>query len=242
MPAAFLAALIAAALAAPSAAAQIPNQIPVGWGGHGDERGDRDGDGRGNWADDWNDDDDEEPAADDGAGDGSAPGWLDGDDITPGGGDEPGAELLPPGGARPVIKGRVAALGSNGVAYAPSKAPRQVKLAIWAANQLRAKPYKWGGGHGRWKDSGYDCSGSVSYALHAAGLLNAPLTSGTFTRYGKSGLGKWISIYANKGHVFMVVAGLRFDTSAYGSGAKGPRWRLTGRPAKGFKVRHPAGL
>ena len=239
MPLTILAALMAAALAAPAAGAQVPSQIPVGWGGHGNHDH---GDGRGHWGDQRDGEDD--PAGEDDAGDAGdpAPGWLDGDDFTPGGSEDPGAELLPPGGARPVIKGRVAALGSNGVAYAPSKAPRQVKLVIWAANQLRAKPYKWGGGHGRWKDSGYDCSGSVSYALHAAGLLNAPLTSGTFTRYGKSGLGKWISIYANKGHVFMVVAGMRFDTSAYGAGDKGPRWRMTGRPARGFEVRHPAGL
>jgi hypothetical protein len=221
MPLTFLAALIAAVAAAPGAHAQIPTELPAGWGGGG-------------------------PHADSPAPEANAPdvpgGWLANPDITPGGGDEPGAEVLPPGGARPVIKGSVAALGANGVAYAPSKAPRQVKLVIWAANQLRGKPYKWGGGHGRWKDSGYDCSGAVSYALRAAGLIGAPLNSGGFTRYGKSGLGRWISIYANNGHMFMVVAGLRFDTSAYGYGDRGPRWRLTGRPARGFKVRHPAGL
>jgi hypothetical protein len=236
MPAAFLAALIAAVLLAPSASAQVPSQIPAGWGGTSEQRGDDDN--RGHWGD-WSDDEDDN--ADGDADDGDR-GWLDDDAPLPGGGDEPGAELLPPAGARPVIKGRLAALGSNGAAYAPSKAPRQVKLVIWAANQLRSKPYKWGGGHGRWTDSGYDCSGSVSFALHAANLLGTPLDSTRFTRYGKAGLGKWISIYANKGHVFMVVAGMRFDTSAYGSGAKGPRWRVTGRPAGGFKVRHPAGL
>ena len=169
-------------------------------------------------------------------------GWIDGDVLVPGAGEEPGADLLPPPGKQPVVEGRLAALGQNGIAYAPSKAPQRVKLVIWAANQLRDKPYKWGGGHGGWQDSGYDCSGAVSFALHAAGLLGSPLTSGGFTRYGVAGLGKWISIYANKGHVFMVVAGLRFDTSAMGAGGKGPRWRAFGRRAGGFKVRHPAGL
>lgn len=229
------------------------------WGGW------RDGDGNGNGGGDtgWDEGEgsgDGSPGSGEGSGSGdgsgSAPddapapgdgspgsGWIDGDELSPPGlGEQPGAELLPPAGARPVVKGRFAKLGANGAAYAPSKAPAAVKRVIWAANQLKAKPYKWGGGHGRWKDSGYDCSGAVSYALHAAGLLGAPQTSGMLARYGKSGLGKWISIYANNGHVFMVVAGMRFDTSPYGSGARGPRWRVTGRPAGGFKVRHPAGL
>ncbi len=234
MPAALLAALLAAALGAASAQAQVPSEIPSGWGSASDERGDD----HGNW---WDDGEDEEEPAEDPDED-VAGGWIDGDGLLPGAGEEPGAELLPPPGKRPVVKGRLAALGQNGVTYAPSKAPHRVKLLIWAANQLRNKPYKWGGGHRGWSDSGYDCSGSVSYALHAAGLLNGPLTSGGFTRYGKSGLGRWISIYANKGHVFMVVAGLRFDTSSMGAGEKGPRWRGFGRRAGGFKVRHPAGL
>ncbi|HEX8053240.1 MAG TPA: hypothetical protein VF517_09620 [Thermoleophilaceae bacterium] len=246
MPAAFTAALIAALLGAAPASAQLPTDLPAGWGGGSSAQR---GDDRGHWGG-WDDQNEDEPADEPAPADDPAPadepappsGWIDGGGLLPGGGDEPGAELLPPGGARPIVKGRLAALGTNGAAYAPSKAPRQVKLAIWAANQLRQKPYKWGGGHARWSDSGYDCSGSVSFALHAAGLLGGPQTSGTLTRYGKGGLGKWISIYANKGHVFMVVAGLRFDTSPHGSGESGPRWRPTGRPAGGFKVRHPAGL
>jgi len=226
MPIALVAALLAALLVVAAPATAKVRTAPAGWGdgGQSDEPGDG-GDSAGD--------------ADD-SGDGVG-GWP-GDDLLPGGADEPGPVLLPPGGSRPIVKGRLAALGSNGVAYAPSKAPRSVKLAIWAANQLRNKPYRWGGGHGRWKDSGYDCSGSVSYALHAAGLLGRPLTSGGFTRYGKPGTGRWISIYANDGHIFMVVAGLRFDTSAMGAGEKGPRWRPFGRRAGGFKVRHPAGL
>jgi hypothetical protein len=157
-------------------------------------------------------------------------------------GEDPADDLLPPAGARPVVKGSVAKLGTNGAAYAPSKAPTAVKRAIWAANQLKRKPYKWGGGHGAWKDSGYDCSGSTSYILHAAGLLGSPMVSGTFARWGKAGAGHWISIYANSGHVWMVIAGMRFDTSPYGSGPSGPRWRLAGRPTSGFKLRHPAGF
>jgi hypothetical protein len=260
MPTSILAALFAAMLlaVAPAAAQTVPS-VPSGWGsggGQSDQRGDR-GDDRGHhpwagWGDD-EDDDVEDPApADDptgdaadgeGSGDAPAPGWIDGDELQPPGlGEDPVEELLPPAGARPIVKGSQARLGSSGVAYAPSKAPAAVKRAIWAANQLRKKPYKWGGGHGGWKDAGYDCSGSVSYALHAAGLLTSSQVAATFARYGKAGAGRWISIYANSGHVFMVIAGMRYDTSPYGSGARGPRWRLTARPAGGFKVRHPAGF
>ena len=230
------AALIAALLGAAPANAQLPSTLPAGWGGSG-SASDQRNDGRGHWGGPAHEADGDDEGAE-------APGgWIDGDDLLPpSGAEDPGAELLPPAGPRPVVKGRLAALGANGVAYAPSKAPRQVKLAVWAANELRGKPYKWGGGHRGWRDSGYDCSGAVSFALHAAGLLGTPLDSTGFTRYGARGPGRWISIYANKGHVFMVVAGLRFDTSPYGSGDKGPRWRATGRPAGGFKVRRPAGL
>jgi hypothetical protein len=257
MPMTFLAALIAALLLAAPAAAQHVPSVPTGWS-TGDGQADQRGNGNGNhpWSG-WNDDEDGGggDAGDEGSGDESAGddlpgdaadspgGWIDGDELAPPGiGEDTGAELLPPAGARPIVKGRLARLGANGVAYAPSKAPASVKRVIWAANQLRNKPYKWGGGHAGWRDSGYDCSGSVSFALHAAGLLGAPQVSGSFARYGKSGKGRWISIYANKGHVFMVVAGMRFDTSPYGAGGKGPRWRVTARPAGGFKVRHPAGF
>ena len=245
MPLTFLAALIAALLVAVPASAQTIPSIPGGWGDGGsgsEQRGGNhpwSGHGNGNGADGNGGSEEADP----GEGEAPAPGWIDGDELSPpGAGEQPGEELLPPAGARPVVPGRFAKLGSNGAAYAPSRAPMSVKRVIWAANQLRQKPYKWGGGHGAWKDSGYDCSGAVSYALHAAGLLGAPQVSGSFTRYGKAGAGRWISIYANNGHMFMVVAGMRFDTSPYGSGARGPRWRVTGRPAGGFKVRHPAGL
>ena len=261
MPLTSLAALFAILVTAAPATAQNVGSIPSGWGDGGvEQRGDRhpwggwgdeDGNGQDGNGQNGNGGNEDGSGSGDGSGDGSgsapgsgdAPGWIDGDDLSPPGvGEQPGAELLPPAGARPVVKGRLAKLGANGAAYAPSKAPAAVKRVIWAANQLKSKPYKWGGGHGRWQDSGYDCSGSVSYALHAAGLLGASQTSGSLARYGKGGAGRWISIYANNGHVFMVVAGMRFDTSPYGSGARGPRWRITGRPAGGFKVRHPAGL
>ena len=128
----------------------------------------------------------------------------------------------------------------DGSAVAPDDAPDIVKRVILAGNAIAKFPYKWGGGHGAWRDNGYDCSGSVSFALAAAGLLNRPLTSGLFMRYGDSGPGEWITIYANGGHVFMVVAGLRFDTS--GQGRAGTRWQQAPRSVSGFAVRHIPGL
>jgi hypothetical protein len=128
----------------------------------------------------------------------------------------------------------------DGSAVAPEDAPDVVKRVILAGNAIAKFPYKWGGGHGAWRDNGYDCSGSVSFALAAAGLLDRPLTSGLFMRYGAEGPGDWITIYANDGHVFMVVAGLRFDTS--GQGRAGTRWQAASRPAGGFAVRHIPGL
>ncbi len=128
-------------------------------------------------------------------------------------------------------------------AIAPKSAPKPVRQMIKAANSLVRKPYKWGGGHRKWKDRGYDCSGAVSYVLHAAGYLSNPLSSGGLAKWGTAGAGNWVRIYANKKHVYMVIAGLRFDTTPWGaSGGKGPRWRSTSRPTKGFKLRHPAGL
>jgi cell wall-associated NlpC family hydrolase len=128
----------------------------------------------------------------------------------------------------------------NGIALPPLEAPEAVKQIIEAGNIIARSPYKWGGGHGKWLDNGYDCSGSVSFALAGAGLLNRPLTSGLFMRYGDEGPGDWITIYANQGHVFMVVAGLRFDTS--GQGRAGTRWQQAPRSVTGFAVRHIPGL
>ena len=137
-----------------------------------------------------------------------------------------------------------AVLSSNGrTAIAPDSAPQEVKDAIAAANRITRKPYRYGGGHGKWNDSGYDCSGAVSYALHGGGLLKRPLASGGFMRWGKRGRGDWISVYAHEGHAYVVIAGLRFDTSRGRSGGeRGPRWRPESRSSRGFTVRHPAGL
>ena len=136
--------------------------------------------------------------------------------------------------------GGQAVLESDGTASPPIEAPPVVQDIIAAGNLISSSPYKWGGGHGRWLDSGYDCSGSVSFALFAGGLLEAPLTSGSFASWGARGPGKWITIYANGGHVYMVVAGLRFDTS--GRTRLGSRWQPEMRSGGGFAVRHPPGL
>ena len=125
-------------------------------------------------------------------------------------------------------------------AIAPAGAPPPVAAAIAAANRITRKPYKWGGGHGRWRDSGYDCSGAVSYVLHAAGLLKTSRDSSGLMSYGWKGDGKWITIYAHGGHAYMEIAGLRFDTS--GRGEDGPSWRTEPRSGGGFVKRHPSRL
>jgi cell wall-associated NlpC family hydrolase len=129
---------------------------------------------------------------------------------------------------------------SDGTAVAPDNAPEVVKRVILAANEISTFPYKWGGGHGAWRDTGYDCSGSVSFALAGAGLLNRPMTSGMFMNWAAPGAGRWITIYANPGHMFMVVAGLRFDTS--GRGRAGTRWQAASRSTAGLVARHIPGL
>jgi cell wall-associated NlpC family hydrolase len=128
----------------------------------------------------------------------------------------------------------------DGTAVAPANAPEVVKRVILAANEIAKTPYKWGGGHGAWRDNGYDCSGSVSFALAGAGLLESPMTSGMFVNWGAPGPGRWITIYANDGHIFMYVAGLRYDTS--GQDNAGTRWQAADRPTAGFAVRHIPGL
>jgi len=130
---------------------------------------------------------------------------------------------------------------SFGRAHAPSEAPEKVVHAIHAGNKIVGKPYKWGGGHGSFEDSGYDCSGTVSYALGRAGLLKAPMDSKSLMNFGERGKGRWITIYARQGHAFMVVAGLRLDTTGR-SGNDGPGWRGSKRSMSGFVARHPAGL
>lgn len=129
----------------------------------------------------------------------------------------------------------------NGVALQPLQAPAAVLKIIEAGNAIARTPYKWGGGHGRWQDTGYDCSGSVSFALYFAGLLEGPRDSSGLMGWGKSGPGKWVTVYASPSHVYMEVAGVRFDTS--GAQVTGSRWQndLRGRRS-GFVARHPAGL
>jgi hypothetical protein len=129
----------------------------------------------------------------------------------------------------------------DGTAVAPLSAPAVVAAVIQGGNEIARTPYKWGGGHGAWADNGYDCSGSVSFALAGAGLLGQPLTSGALMKWGAPGPGRWITVYANGGHTFMVVAGLRFDTSGR-SGPVGTRWQPALRSTAGFVARHPAGL
>lgn len=129
-----------------------------------------------------------------------------------------------------------AKLLSNGKAIAPANAPKRVVKAIAAGNKIRRKPYKYGGGHGSFSARGYDCSGAVSYVLHGGKMLSRPLDSSGLMSWGRKGKGKWITVYAHGGHTYVVVAGLRFDTS--GTGGKGPRWQKDKRSKRGFKVRH----
>ena len=132
----------------------------------------------------------------------------------------------------------------NGRAIAPLDAPPAVRKVINAANKIRTKPYIYGGGHGRWWDRGYDCSGAVSFALHGAKLLSSPLPSGPMESWGEPGPGKWITIYANAGHAYAVIAGLRWDTAGNSSiEGTGPRWHEgLGAAASGtFVARHPIG-
>jgi cell wall-associated NlpC family hydrolase len=137
------------------------------------------------------------------------------------------------------VRGAPGRVLADGSAVVPFGAPAAVAAVIAAGNQIATKPYKWGGGHGGWSDTGYDCSGSVSFALAGAGLLDAPLDSTGFMSWGDPGPGHWISIYASPQHVFMAVGDLRFDTS----GAQGgTRWQPPQRSTAGFAVRHPPGL
>jgi hypothetical protein len=146
------------------------------------------------------------------------------------------AAVTPPDAPAPAVT-----LAADGrTAVAPPEAPAEVQAAVAAANRITRKPYRYGGGHGRWEDRGYDCSGAVSYVLHGAGLLDDALASGGFMDWGARGRGRWISVYAHGGHAYAVIGGLRFDTS--GRGERGPRWRPERRSARGYRIRHPEGL
>ncbi|MGF1656122.1 MAG: peptidoglycan endopeptidase [Verrucomicrobiales bacterium] len=129
----------------------------------------------------------------------------------------------------------------NGQAQPPAQAPPAVRAAVAAANRIANKPYRRGGGHRRVEDSGYDCSGAVSYALGHARLLHSPMPSHAFTKYGRPGRGRWVTIYSKPGHVFLDIAGRRFDTGWNGSHS-GPRWTARSRPLAGYVARHPPGL
>jgi peptidoglycan hydrolase-like protein with peptidoglycan-binding domain len=133
-----------------------------------------------------------------------------------------------------------ALLGANGLAIAPAGAPAVVAAIIQAGNVIALFPYRFGGGHQNWQDTGYDCSGSVSFALHGAGLLETPLASYDFYTWGLAGPGQWVTIYAKDDHAYMVVAGLRYDTAASKGG--GSRWTTAARVPDGYVARHPAGL
>ena len=143
----------------------------------------------------------------------------------------------------PTVPGTEARLRGS-LALAPERAPEPVKRAIWAANELRSKPYRFGGGHASFRDSGYDCSGTVSYALGAAGVIRSPMSSSDFRRFGQSGRGKWITVYARNGHTFAIIAGLRLDTTPYERFRNrwAPRWQTTYRRPNGFDARHPVNL
>jgi peptidoglycan hydrolase-like protein with peptidoglycan-binding domain len=169
-------------------------------------------------------------------------GVMDADDITTLRAAAAAGPQTTPASAEPAqtTAGPQATVGPDGLAVAPAGAPPQVQAIIAAGNEIASKPYKYGGGHGKWDDSGYDCSGSVSYALHGAGLLDEALPSGSFTSWGDPGPGQWVTIYANGGHMYMVVAGLRFDTS--GRSNHNSRWQTEQRSSAGYVVRHPPGL
>jgi cell wall-associated NlpC family hydrolase len=147
---------------------------------------------------------------------------------------------------RPAKKAKIV----GGYAIPPKSAPRRVKQAIEAANEIVGKPYRYGGGHASVEDKGYDCSGTVSYALIGAKLLKRPLDSGSFMSWAREGKGKWISVYAHGGHAFVVIAGLRLDTGSrdprgrrYGQApGTGPRWNKSMRDSSGYTVRHPSGF
>ena len=153
------------------------------------------------------------------------------------------ADVAAPAPSVPAPSGSTATLNSDGSATAPANAPQQVKDAIAAANAIRDTPYVWGGGHGSFESSGYDCSGAVSYALHGGGFLDSPLDSTAFMSWGEPGVGNWITVYANSGHAYAMIAGLRWDTSD--SGGDGPSWAdysSSWEQSQGFTATHPAGF
>lgn len=147
--------------------------------------------------------------------------------------------------AYPIVPGKVAVILEDGRAAAPAEAPDAVKQIIWAGNRIIGMPYRYGGGHAEgFEDTGYDCSGTISYALKGADLLERPLDSRSFFRWGRAGRGAWVTVYTASSHAYMTVAGIRLDTSAAGDprGGKGPRWRVLRKSNKGYKTRRVVGL
>lgn len=171
-------------------------------------------------------------------------------DVTAGGDTAGGSDALPQPLSDAQIRRELAASGippgsqailtRGGLAVAPLDAPPAVQAVIAAGNQIARLPYRYGGGHQTWNDTAYDCSASISYAFAAAGMISAPMVSGELATWGLPGPGRWITVFANAGHTFMYVAGLRFDTG--GLSATGSRWQATPRDTSGFAIRHPPGL
>jgi cell wall-associated NlpC family hydrolase len=154
----------------------------------------------------------------------------------------PGGVSPTPPEAAPAVAPPGKAILVNGRAVPPADAPSAVKQVIAAANKIRTKPYIYGGGHARWWDSGYDCSGAVSFALRGGNLIDTPMPSGSLAGWGSAGRGRWITVYANGGHAYAIVAGLRWDTAGTTNGT-GPRWHksLKAQASGPFTVRHPDG-
>jgi cell wall-associated NlpC family hydrolase len=157
------------------------------------------------------------------------------------------ASVTLPGGPKPklLVPGRIAQIVDGGLAAAPMEAPEAVKRMIWAANEIVGLPYIWGGGHASFHAPGYDCSGTVSYALHGGGWLHSPEDSSELMAYGKKGAGVWVTIFANPEHAYVDIAGLRLDTSPVEDPwdlESGPRWRPLRATNAGYVIRHPAGL
>ena len=151
--------------------------------------------------------------------------------------------VQPPANPNPpaTAPGDKATINGDGMAVAPASAPQAVKDIITAGNKIAKLPYRYGGGHNEsFQDTAYDCSGSVSYALHGANLIDSPLPSGDLESWGQGGTGSWVTVYANEGHAFMTVAGLRFDTS--GRTDSGSRWQKDMRETGDYVARHPANL
>jgi hypothetical protein len=153
-----------------------------------------------------------------------------------------GYSCTPASSSTPRTSATCGATLEDGRAIAPPNAPLAVKDAIAAANRIAHRPYVWGGGHLSWQSHGYDCSGAVGYALHGGGLLATTMVSGQLAFWEASGIGRWITVYANYHHAYMVIAGLRFDTRDDPPGVSGPRWHAERVDPQNFSARHPAGL